>query len=89
MVGFLDGFAMPSALAPVHLLHESQLRMTVFFDLGSALAAAAVMAIPLGLFALARGRIAEAPRVVVNELAAASLGGLGTFWLLRRLFIGL
>jgi hypothetical protein len=88
MVGFLDGFAVPSALAPVHLLHESQLKMAAGFDLGSALAAAAVMAMPLGLFALARGRIAEAPRVVVNELAAASLGGLGTFWLLTRLFTG-
>jgi hypothetical protein len=88
VVGFLDGFAVPSALAPVHLLHESQLRMTAGFDAGAALAAAVIMGVPLALFALARKRIVAAPRVVLNELAAACLGGLGTFWLVTRLFTG-
>ncbi len=89
VVGFLDGFAVPAALAPVHVLHESQLKMTAGFDIGAALAAAVAMGIPLGLFALTRTRIAVAARLVVNEVAAACLGGLGTFWLLTRLFTGL
>ena len=86
-VGFLDGFAVPSALAPMHLLHGSQLWMTAGFDAGAALIAALLMGAPLGLFALARKRItATAPRALVNELAAACLGGLGTFWLVTRLY---
>lgn len=89
--GFLDGFALPAAVAPLHLSQmplsrASELRMTAGFDAGSALIVALTLAVPLGLFALVRRRLAVAHRALFNELAAASLGGLGTFWLLTRLY---
>jgi hypothetical protein len=87
VVGFLDGFALPSALEPLNLPARSQLAMTVGFDAGAVLLAALVMGVPLGVYALVRERTARLnPRALVNELAAACLGGLGTFWLVSRLY---
>jgi hypothetical protein len=87
VVGFLDGFALPSALAPLNLPTRSRLWMTVGFDVGAGLLAALVMSVPLGVYALVRERTARLnPRALVSELAAACLGGLGTFWLVSRLY---
>jgi hypothetical protein len=87
IVGFLDGFALPSALAPLNLPLRSQLWMTAAFDLGAALLAALAMSVPLGMFALVRKRMGRLnPRGLANEIAAACLGGLGTFWLVSRLY---
>ena len=77
----------PSALAPLNLPTRSQLWMTLGFDAGAVLLAALVMGVPLGVYALMRERSARLnPRALVNELAAACLGGLGTFWLVSRLY---
>ena len=87
LVGFLDGFVLPAALAPLPLSAGSQLWMTAGFDAGAAVVAAVVMGAPLGIFVLARQRIkSTTPRALLNELAAACLGGLGTFWLVSRLY---
>jgi len=87
-VGFLDGFELPSALAPLHLSLRSQLTMTAGFDLGALLVAALAMGVPLGVFWMVRKRIPAATRHrLFNELAAACLGGLGTFWLVSRLYV--
>jgi len=87
VVGFLDGFALPAALAPLNLPTRPQLWMTVGFDVGAVLLAALVMSVPLGVYAVMRTRVSRLnPRALVNELAAACLGGLGTFWLVSRLY---
>jgi len=45
------------------------------------------MSVPLGVYAVMRTRVSRLnPRALVNELAAACLGGLGTFWLVSRLY---
>jgi hypothetical protein len=86
VLGFLDGFGLPSALAPLHLSPRSQLWMTAGFDAGAALIGAVVMGTALAVFVLVRQRITGAPRALLNEIAAACLGGLGTFWLVSRLY---
>ncbi len=87
IVGFLEGFALPSALAPLNLPRGSQLWMTAGFDLGAAVLSGLAMGVPLVVFVLARKRIGMLnPRALVNELAGACLGGLGTFWLVSRLY---
>jgi hypothetical protein len=86
LLGFLDGFGLPSALAPLHLSPRSQLWMSAGFDAGAALIAALVMGTALGVFALVRHRLTAPPRALLNEIAAACLGGLGTFWLISRLY---
>ncbi len=87
LVGFLDGFALPSALAPLHLSVSSQLWMTAGFDAGAVLVAALVIGVPLGMYLLVGKRFKVAtPRALLNEVAAACLGGLGTFWLVSRLY---
>jgi hypothetical protein len=87
LVGFLDGFVLPSALAPLPLSVSSQLWMTAGFDAGAVLVAALAMGAPLGVYLLVRRRLqAATPRALLNELAAACLGGLGTFWLVSRLY---
>ncbi len=86
LLGFLDGFTLPSALAPLHLSPRSQLWMTAGFDAGAVLIAALAMGTVLGVFALVRERLTAAPRTLLNEIAAACLGGLGTFWLVSRLY---
>jgi hypothetical protein len=87
VVGFLDGFVLPSALGPLRISPSSQLWMTAGFDAGAVLIAAGVPGATLGLLAVLRRRFAFQGRpVLLNELAAASLGGLGTFWLVSRLY---
>ena len=87
IVGFLDGFALPSALAPLNLPQRSLLWMTAGFDIGAAALAALVMGVPLAVFVLVRKRAGGLnARALVNELAGACLGGLGTFWLVSRLY---
>ena len=87
VVGFLDGFALPAALAPLDLPQRSLLWMTAGFDAGAAILAALVMGVPLAVFVLVRKRASGLnPRALVNELAATCLGGLGTFWLVSGLY---
>jgi len=87
LVGFLDGFALPAALEPLQLPQRSQAWMVAAFDCGAALAAVASMVLLLAALSVLRGRLRTAlRRLPASELAAAGLGGLGTFWLLSRLY---
>ncbi|MGH8219867.1 MAG: hypothetical protein ACREUT_15090 [Steroidobacteraceae bacterium] len=63
---FLDGFVLPSLLAPLGLTASSRVRMSIGYDLGALLAEAGVLALAAGALRLARrfanGGFAE-PRV--------------------------
>lgn len=86
IVGFLDGFVLPSMLSPLRLPQRAQLWMSLGFDLGSALTAVSSIGLALGAYALLRRRRLVLPRMAVSEIAAAGLGAFGTFWLLSRLY---
>ncbi len=86
VLGFLDGFLLPSLLAPMGVTRWPQLRMVAGFDSGAAATAALLLGLALAALALLRRRQLAPPRQAVNEIAAAALGGCGAFWLLSRLY---
>jgi hypothetical protein len=82
---FLDGFALPAVLGPAQLPQRTQVRMLMGFDLGASLMAMLLIGLVIGAWLLMRARRVMAPRVIVNDVCAATLCGLGSFWLLMRL----
>jgi hypothetical protein len=82
---FLDGFALPAVLAPAQLPQRTQLRMLLGFDLGATLLALLLVGLVSGAWLLLRARRGIAPGAFVKDVCAASLCGLGSFWLLTRL----
>ena len=82
---FLDGFALPAVLGPAQLPQRTQTRMLMGFDLGATLIAMLLIGLVIGAWLLFRARRVMAPRAIVNDMCAAGLCGLGSFWLLTRL----
>jgi hypothetical protein len=82
---FLDGFGLPAVLGPAQLPQWTQTRMLMGFDLGAILVAMLLIGVVIGAWLLLRARQVIAPAAVVNDVCAASLCGLGSFWLLTRL----
>ena len=85
LIGFLDGFVLPSLLAPLPTPHSSQLRMVTGFDLGAASTAVLLIGLLVGAVTLASRRRLAPPRQAANEIAATVLGGIGAYWLVSRL----
>ncbi len=95
--GFLDGFALPALLAPLHLPAWTGARMSIGYDLGALLLESAVIALLAGVFAWAGAGsaspcgVAVTPAAVASRrsaaeiLAAAAFAGIGIFWLVSRL----
>jgi hypothetical protein len=83
--GFLDGFTLPSWLEPLRLAARTQAPMVGAYDAGALLTACAGLGLVAAGFAFVRTRWRTLPRPLVNDLAAASLGCLGTIWFLSRL----
>jgi hypothetical protein len=82
---FLDGCALPAVLPPAQLPQWTQLRIMLGFDLGALLLDAMLLGLVIGVWLLLRARRFVMPRPLVNDVCAAALSGLGTFWLLSRL----
>jgi hypothetical protein len=85
MFTFLDGFVLPAVLGPAQLPPRTQTRMLLGFDLGATLIAVLLIGLVIGAWWLVRARRLVAPRALVNDVCAACLCGLGSFWLLTRL----
>jgi hypothetical protein len=85
LFGFLDGLALPTLLAPLHLAQEAQVRMVAGYDAGAMLAATLVLGLLAGGFAVLRARQLAPPYALLHDATAACLGALGTFWLISRL----
>jgi hypothetical protein len=82
---FLDGFVLPAALPPAQLPQWTQLRIMVGFDLGALLFDAMLLGLVIGAWLFLRAKRFVLPRPLINDVCAAALSGLGTFWLLSRL----
>jgi hypothetical protein len=85
--GFLDGFVLPSMQAVMQLPKKVQLPMLVGFDFGAWLTAAVLMVLFAAALLALRGKQLVRERWPLNEVAAACLGAVGSFWLLTRLQI--
>jgi hypothetical protein len=59
--------------------------MLIGFDLGAVLFDAALVVLVVGTWQLVRGRRFSLPQAALNDVCAAGLSGLGTFWLISRL----
>ena len=86
VAGFLDGFVLPSEVAPAEPSWGALFAMSAGFDVGAYLGAALVAAVAVGGLLLLRRRRIELPRPLVNDLAATLLGGCGAFWLVTRFY---
>ena len=84
--GFLDGFVLPAAVLPQQLSGRTLLPMLLGFDFGAVLIdAVLLLAVMGGALLLLRWKPLPTARALLNDLAAAGLGGLGIFWMLSRL----
>jgi len=70
---------------PAQLPPGLQLRMLIGFDLGAVLFDALIVAVAVAAWQLLRSRRMALPQAALNDVCAAGLCGLGTFWLLSRL----
>jgi hypothetical protein len=85
LFAFLDGFVLPAVLPPAQLPQWLQVRMLIGFDLGAVLFDAALVVLVVGAWQLVRARRFSLPQAALNDVCAAGLSGLGTFWLISRL----
>jgi hypothetical protein len=86
IAGFVDGFVLPSQVAPTEPSKSALLAMSAGFDAGAFLGAASLAALAAGVLLLLRRRRIELPRPLVSDLAATVLGGCGAFWLVTRFY---
>jgi hypothetical protein len=86
ILGFLDGFVLPSEVAPAEPPKRALLAMSSGFDVGAYLAAAFVVALVAGALLALRHRKVVLPRPLLTDLAATVLGGCGAFWIVTRLY---
>jgi hypothetical protein len=85
LFAFLDGFTLPALLAPSNLVQRAQVPMVAAFDAGAVLAAALVLGLAVGGFALLQARKLAPPYALLHDATAACFAGLGMYWLISRL----
>jgi hypothetical protein len=86
LLGFLDGFVLPSEVAPLQLPGRELLPIALAFDVGAAAAAMAIALLAAAAALFAKRRKVSLERPVFNDVAAVLLGGFGAFWLLSRMY---
>lgn len=87
LFALLDGSAMSALLQPAQLSRRSQAQLSVGFDAGAVLIEALIVSIPALVLFVVRTQRIVALRLLVDDLAAAVLSGLGAFWLVSRLWV--
>jgi hypothetical protein len=83
----LDGVVMAAVLPPAQLPQRSLLQVMLGFDAGAWLIESLLVAAIAAVLLVAGARRIVAARTLLDDLLAAGLSGLGTFWLLSRLWV--
>lgn len=86
LFALLDAVGMAAVLPPAQLPQRSVLQVLLGFDGGAWLFESMILAASAGVLLLKRAQRMVGLRGLLDELAAASLSGLGTFWLVSRLW---
>lgn len=87
LFGFLDGVVMASVLPAAQLPQRSLLRVLLGFDAGAWLIESLLVVLIASILLLMRGPRLATARSLLNECSAAALSGVGTFWLVSRLWV--
>jgi hypothetical protein len=86
LFAFLDGFAMSAVLPPAQLSRQSQLQIGLGLDAGAMLIEAVIVTLPMLVLLVVRAQRIVTFRSLLDDLSAACLSGVGTFWLVSRLW---
>jgi HupE / UreJ protein len=84
--GFLDGLVLPGDFAGLELSRQIPFLGLFAFNTGALLGDAFLLGAGVGAALLVRRRNIAAPGAMVKDLAATVLAGLGTFWMLSRMY---
>jgi hypothetical protein len=87
LFALLDGVVMAAVLPPAQLPPRSLLQVMLGFDAGAWLIESLLVAAPAAVLLLVRTQRMVAARALLDELLAAGLSGVGTFWLVSRLWV--
>lgn len=86
LFALLDGVVMAAVLPPAQLPQRSLLQVMLGFDTGAWLIESVLLAMIAALLLTVRAQRLVAARSLLDELSAAGLSGLGTFWLVSRIW---
>jgi HupE / UreJ protein len=86
LLGFLDGLVLPGDFDTLGLWQQIPVAEVLAFDAGAMLADALLMGLLVAAALLWRRRSVVVLEPLARDLAATALAGLGTFWLLSRLY---
>jgi hypothetical protein len=86
LFALLDGVSMSAVLPPAQLPLRSLVQVLLAFDGGAWLMASLILAAGASILLLARTQRMVSIRALLDEFAAASLSGVGAFWLVSRLW---
>jgi hypothetical protein len=83
----LDGVVMAAVLPPAQLPQRSLLQVMLGFNTGAWLIESLLVAGMAAALLVVRARRIVVARTVLDNCLAAGLSGLGTFWLVSRLWV--
>jgi hypothetical protein len=86
LFAFLDGSVMSAVLPPAQLPQRSLLQVVLGFAAGAWFIESLLVAVIAAIFLVVRAQRMVAARSLLDEVAAAGLSGVGTFWLVSRLW---
>ncbi len=86
LFALLDGVVMSAVLPPAQLPQRSLVQVMLGFDAGAWLIESVLLAMIAALLLTVRAQRLAAARSLLDQLSAAGLSGVGTFWLVSRLW---
>jgi hypothetical protein len=87
LFAFLDGVVMTAVLPPAQLPQRSLVQVALGFSTGAWFIESLLVAVSAAMFLVVRAPQLVRARALFDEVVAAALSGVGTFWLVSRLWV--